>query len=151
MSGWRGPATVVKVDPNGDIHVKYQSLIHTCRQQDVRPAMLYWGNVIATAYLVRGEDTSFNRLRSFVEAMSNKQHLHLGYYKDNGQWKLTSPARQNYQLFLEALRVADQDAQIHNCVGIRLARATPQLAALQYYSDSVIWHWNDKNDYDHEG
>ena len=21
MSGWRGPATVVKVDPNGDIHV----------------------------------------------------------------------------------------------------------------------------------
>ena len=44
LSGWRGPATVVKVDPNGDVHVKYQSLIHTCRQQDVRPAMLYWGN-----------------------------------------------------------------------------------------------------------
>ena len=74
MSGWRGPATVVKVDPNGDIHVKYQSLIHTCRQQDVRPALLYWGNAITTAYLIRGEDSSFDRLRKFVEAMSNKQH-----------------------------------------------------------------------------
>ena len=89
MSGWRGPATVVKVDPNGDIHVKYQSLIHTSRQQDVRPALLYWGNAITTAHLIRGEDSSFDRLRKLVEAMSNKQHMHLGYYKDDEQWKLT--------------------------------------------------------------
>ena len=43
MSGWRGPATVVNVDPHGDVQVKYKSLIHTCRQQDVRPALLYLG------------------------------------------------------------------------------------------------------------
>ena len=47
--------------------------------------------------------------------------------------------------------MADQNAQLMNCVGVRLASSSPQLAALQYYSDSVIWHWNVKNEYAHEG
>ena len=132
---------MVNVDPNGDVQVKYQSLIHTCRQQDVRPALLYWGNAIATAYLIRGEDSSVDRLRRFVEAMRHKQHTHLGYYNDDGQWKLTTSARQNYQTFLDAVRVADQTGQLQNCVGVRLARSTPQLAPLPRYEDSVIWHW----------
>ena len=52
----------------------------------------------------------------------------------------------HYQLLLEALHVASNNAGLTNCVGARLARGTTDLPNLPHCEVSVIWHWNPKDD-----
>ena len=67
--------------------------------------------------------------------MEPKQHLHLGFYKTGHNWNLQQAVKPHYQLFLEILHAASNNAGLSNCVGARLARGAETLQQLQHYTD----------------
>ena len=128
------------------VHIKYQGKTYECRNQDVRPALLYPAYNATIAYHVTGSDEPYDRLLAFVHNMQPKQHVHLGFYKVDQYWKLQPAVKTHYQLFIEVLRVASNNAGLCNCVGARLAHGTTDLQKLPHYDTSVIWHWNHNDD-----
>ena len=93
-----------------------------------------------------GSDEPYDRLITFVHNMEPRQHLHMGFYKVDDDWNLQQSVMPHYQLFLETLHVASNDAGLFNCVGARLAHGVTDLHKLPHYDDSVIWHWNPTDD-----
>ena len=143
LSGWRGPAKVVHTDiEQAVVHIKYQGKSYECRNQDVRPALLYPAYNATLAYHVAGSAEPYDCLRVFVNNMEPKQRIHLGFYKEKQDWHLQKAVKTHQQLFHEVLHVASNNAGLHNCVGARLARGTSELPPLPHYETSVIWHWS---------
>ena len=63
LSGWRGPAKVVQADTtDAVVHIKYQGNTYECRNQDVRPALLYPAYNATIAYHFTGSDEPYDRL-----------------------------------------------------------------------------------------
>ena len=131
LSGWRGPAKVVHADPStAVVHIKYQGKSYDCRNQDVRPSLLYHAYNATIAYHFPGSDEPYGPLLTLVHNLQPKQHLHLGFHKVDNEWNLQRAVTEHYGLFLEILHVASNSAGLFNCVGARLARGVTTLQRL---------------------
>ena len=76
LYGWLGPATIVYIDPNGSVHVKYQGGTLVCRNPDVRPALLYCSYIAPNAYYTPGEHATYDCVLDFMISLHQKEHQH---------------------------------------------------------------------------
>ena len=120
LSGWRGPANVIAVATDAAmVHVKYQGKTYDCRNQDVRPALLYFAHNLTMAYHISGSEDPYDHVVSFINNMAPKEYIHLGVYQQEATWNLQRAVKTHYPLFLEVFTRCQQQ-----CRSLQLHRRT---------------------------
>ena len=96
-SGWRGPGTIVCIDPDGTVHVKWQGSVLICRMQDVRPTLMYHAMTELFAFTSVIVGSPYNVVMTFLKTMS-RGSLYLGYLERNGIFILSDAAQKQCML-----------------------------------------------------
>ena len=137
MSGWRGPAEILKVEDDGAIRVTWQGGSLLCRPQDVRRALLYAAFLYFYLQATHGPTLydPFSILRDHVMGMRLGVPALFAITLQEGKYYISHAATNNNRIFHATLAVANA-LHLEGCTGARVGRGIHRLDPVRNIDDS---------------
>ena len=139
--GWHGPARVCDTTDasRGQIGVKWQGRVLTCRLQDVRHelAMLVYTTTPHNHTATGAWDT----LRLFVTHLPQDKPMTLGLLHHNGKWQLTRDTTKHPNIYHAARHYANTALYVAHAAAVRVGRGCSRLLGRSEFDQHFLIWW----------